>query len=119
MAAKKVRKKVSRAPRKKTSQRIAENLSASAVGETFGKIKEQVSDKIGPSYDVIKGRLQKWDMNTFFIFAAVILVLGIAVLAIYHPHVGGAHKNGRMVTAAGQRIVVAATGPALRYNVAP
>ncbi|MBF0217228.1 MAG: magnetochrome domain-containing protein [Candidatus Omnitrophica bacterium] len=60
-------------------------------------------------------RIKNTDLNTYFIFGAIILVLIVGLYAIFSPE---SHNVAQGNPACGH-IVIAADGPSLRNNVAP
>jgi predicted Fe-Mo cluster-binding NifX family protein len=69
--------------------------------------------RIGVSLSEFRTRIKTSDLNTYFIFGSIILVLGIGLYAIFSP---GARNSGLANPACG-KIVVAADGPSLKANV--
>ncbi|MFT7636457.1 MAG: putative Fe-Mo cluster-binding NifX family protein [Candidatus Omnitrophota bacterium] len=71
-------------------------------------------NKAEVSLEDFKNRLHTTDLNAFYIFGAIVLVLGIGLLALYSPNKNNPDAN----TVGGGRVVVAADGPTMRSNVA-
>jgi len=71
-------------------------------------------NKAEVSLEDFKNRLHASDLNAFYIFGAIILVLGIGLLALYSPNKNNPDANA----SAGGRVVIASDGPTMRSNVA-
>lgn len=79
------------------------------------KRKTHPKKEINISLDEFKDRVRTADLNAFFIFGAIILILGIGLYAIFSPTA----KNSRLGNPACGKIVVAADGPSLKADVSP
>jgi predicted Fe-Mo cluster-binding NifX family protein/predicted RNA-binding Zn-ribbon protein involved in translation (DUF1610 family) len=77
--------------------------------------KPNVKNKITVSLDEFKSRVRTADMNTYFIFGSIILVLAIGIYAIF----SNSARNSMLANPACGKIVIAADGPSLKANVAP
>lgn len=83
-------------------------------------MKKPESEKAGGKLDLgfaledLAGKMKNADLNNWFIFGSIGLVLVIGLLALFHP----AERNARLGNPACGKIVVAADGPSMRSNVA-
>lgn len=79
-------------------------------------MKRSVTPKkqIDVSVDEFKSRIKMTDLNTYFIFGSILLVLFIGLYAIFSPEA----QNARLSNPACGKIVVASNGPSMNSNVA-
>ncbi len=70
-------------------------------------------EKIDTSLDEFKQKVKATDLNAYFIFGSIILVLFIGLYAIFSPEA----QNDRLANPACGKIVVASDGPTLNDNV--
>lgn len=68
----------------------------------------------GVSFEEFTSRIKKTDLNTYFIFGAIILVLIVGIYALFSPEA----QNLKSGNPACGKIVIAADGPRLSNNVA-
>lgn len=78
-------------------------------------IKKPQEKKAAAPLGEFKARLQNADLNTYFIFGAIILVLVVGMYALFSPEA----QNSRLGNPACGKIVIAADGPTLRSNISP
>jgi predicted Fe-Mo cluster-binding NifX family protein/transcription initiation factor IIE alpha subunit len=67
------------------------------------------------SIEEFSARIKKADLNTYFIFGAIILVLIVGIYAIFSPDI----QNSKLGNPACGKIIIAADGPKLANMVAP
>jgi len=72
-------------------------------------------NKFDISMEALTAKVRNSDLNTYFIFGSIILVLAIGVYAIFSPTA----KNSRLANPACGKIVIASDGPSLKSLVAP
>lgn len=77
--------------------------------------KEQQENGGNKSLDEFKTRVQNTDLNTYFIFGAIILVLAVGAYALFSPNM----RDSRLGNPACGKIVVATDGPNLASNISP
>ncbi|MBF0618642.1 MAG: NifB/NifX family molybdenum-iron cluster-binding protein [Candidatus Omnitrophica bacterium] len=71
-------------------------------------------EKMNVSIDDLSSRLEETDLNTYFIFGAILLVLAVGIFALFSPE-GQTQNVGNPACG---KIVIAATGSNLNANVA-
>ncbi|MBF0494212.1 MAG: hypothetical protein HQL28_03670 [Candidatus Omnitrophica bacterium] len=77
--------------------------------------RSKLSKGVGVPLAEFNARIKNTDLNTYFIFGAVILVFVVGMYAIFSPQA----QNERLGNPACGKIVVAADGPTLNNNVSP